>query len=470
MTRSIRVLAVAVAVGFCAVPAARPAGAAPLEREEVDRFVRPLVDGEYCQAVVVGLVDERGTRLFGYGAKSPADRSAPDGDTVFEIGSVSKVFTSLLLADMVRAGEVALDDPVQKHLPAGVKVPRKGDEPITLAHLASHTSGLPRMPDNMTPKNPANPYADYTARQMYEFLSRCEPARAAGEAVEYSNLGAALLGQVLARRAGKTYEALVLERICAPLNMGETRVALPPPMRKRLAPGHDADGTPAPNWDLGVFAGAGGLRSTGNDMVKFVAANIRPESAGALAEAIRTAQAPRARADAANDVALGWHVQSKDKLVWHNGQTGGYHSFVGVLPAKGVGVVLLTNGAIPQPDAAAMALLRRMAGQPSEPPALRMPVKLSQKELDAFVGEYALAPAFKLTVTREGDRLMSRATGQGKARIYPSAENEFFYRIVDARITFRRGPGGQVSGLVLHQNGADLPGPKANARPATKRP
>jgi hypothetical protein len=111
-----------------------------------------------------------------------------------------------------------------------------------------------------------------------------------------------------------------------------------------------------------------------------------------------------------------------------------------------------------------------MAGQPSEPPALRMPVKLSQKELDAFVGEYALAPAFKLTVTREGDRLMSRATGQGKARIYPSAENEFFYRIVDARITFRRGPGGQVSGLVLHQNGADLPGPKANARPATKRP
>ena len=440
------------------IPAAH---AAPLERAEVDRFIRPLVEGEYCQSVVVGLVAEGGTRVFGYGRKSSGDAAAPDGDTVYEIGSVSKAFTGLLLAEAVRRGEVALDDPVQKYLPDGVKVPEAGEQEITLAHLASHTSGLPRLPDNMAPKNPADPYADYTAKQMYEYLSWCEPARGAGEGFEYSNLGAGLLGQVLARRAGTTYEALVVDRIGRPLKMAETTMRLTPPMKKRLAPGHDADGNPAANWDLGVFAGAGGLRSTGNDMVRFVAANVRPEGAGALAEAIKMSHAPRGRADAANDIGLGWTVQSRDKVVWHNGQTGGYHAFVGVLPSRGVGVVLLTNSAVMQPDASAMALLRRMAGQKSEPPKLRVPVKVDGKALAEYVGAYPLAPAFVLTVTREGDRLFSQATGQGKARIYPSSKDEFFYRIVDARITFDRGPGGKVTGLVLHQNGAQLPGPKA---------
>jgi len=435
--------------------------AAPLSREEVDRFVKPLVDGGYCQSVVVGLVDEGGTRVFGYGKTAAgAGGSTPDGDTVYEIGSASKVFTSLLLADMVSRGEVKLDDPVQKYLPAGVKVPKKGEQPITLAHLASHTSGLPRMPDNMKPKNPANPYADYTAKQLYDFLSHCEPEREAGEGFEYSNLGAALLGQVLARRAGKSYEALVVERICNPLKMNDTRTTLTPSMKKRLAPGHAVGGKAAPNWDLGVFAGAGGLRSTANDMVKFLAANIRPEGAGELAEAIKLAQVTRGRADAANDIALGWHVQAKDKLVWHNGQTGGYHSFLGVLPARGVGVVLLTNTAAAQPDAAAMGLLRRMAGQKAEPPKARVVVKLDEKTLDEYVGAYPLAPGFVLTVSREGGQLVCQATGQGKLPVFPSAKDEFFYRAVEATITFKRGDDGEVSGLVLHQNGANLPGTK----------
>ena len=216
---------------------------APLPREAIDLYVRPLVDGEYCQAVVLG-------RVFGYGKKSAQDEARPDGDTVFEIGSATKVFTALLLVDMVRRGEVSLDDPVQKFLPDDVKVPKKGEQPITLDHLASHRSGLPRMPDNFTPKDPANPYADYSVKQMYEFLSRCQPAREAGEAFEYSNLGAGLLGHALARRAGKTYEALVVERICKPLGMSDTAVTLKQPTRSRLAPGHDAAGEPASNWDI----------------------------------------------------------------------------------------------------------------------------------------------------------------------------------------------------------------------------
>lgn len=438
--------------------------AEPLPQAEVDKFVRPLVDGEACAGVVVALVEAGEARVFGYGRKSlnGADASPPDGKTVFEIGSATKTFTGLLLADMVARGEVKLDDPVQKYLPDSVKVPQAGDTPITLLHLATHMSGLPRMPDNMAPKDPLNPYADYTEKQLYEFLSRCKPAREPGEAFEYSNFGAALLGHALARRSGKGYEELVVERVSKPLGMAETRVALTPEMRKRLAPGYNADLTPAKNWDLAVFAPAGALRSTADDMARYVVANADPKRGGELAGAIVASHAVQGRADVNNDIALCWHVSANKSLpfVWHNGQTGGYHSFVGFVPGKDLGVVVLANTASGLPDQVGAALLRRMAGLPAKPPVVAAPAKIDAKKLGDYVGEYALSPAFKITVTREGDRLMARATGQQNFRIFPVGEDEFAYRVVDARITFRRGPDGKVNEMVLHQNGQDLPGKK----------
>jgi CubicO group peptidase (beta-lactamase class C family) len=438
----------------------RATAAAPLPKEEIDRFVSPLVDAEYCVGVVVGVVDEGGQRLFGYGRKSSTEDTPPDGKTVYEIGSATKAFTGLLLADMVRRGDVAFDDPVQKYLPEGTKVPQVDGTVITLAHLASHTSGLPRMPTNFAPKDPGNPYADYGVERMYAFLAECEPARPAGESVEYSNLGMGLLGHALARRAGKSYEQLVIERICKPLKMNETRMTLTDGMKSRLAPGHDADGNAAANWDIPTFAGAGALRSTGDDMLNFLAANLRPGDAGELAEALRDSQSVRTGADAANDVALGWHVRRKPKFVWHNGQTGGYHSMVAFSPEKKVGVVLLANSATMQVDAHAFALLRRLMGDKVEPPKVRTPVKVDPEVLEAYVGQYPLSPAFILTVTREGERLFCQATGQAKFRIFPASETEFFYRVVEAKITFERGEDGAVQGLVLHQNGAKLPGVK----------
>ena len=434
--------------------------AEPLAKEEIDRFVSPLVDADYCVGLVVGVVDDGGTRVYGYGHKSSKDDTPPDGKTVFEIGSATKAFTGILLADMVRRGEVAFDDPVQKYLPEGTNVPQVDGTVITLAHLASHTSGLPRMPTNFAPKDAGNPYADYSVGRMYAFLAECEPTRPAGESVEYSNLGMGLLGHALARRAGKSYEQLVTERICSPLKMNETRMALTDGMKPRLAAGHDADGNAAANWDIPTFAGAGALRSTGDDMLKFLAANLRPDGAGELAEPIRDSQSPRTGADAANDIGLGWHVRRKPKFVWHNGQTGGYHSMVAFSPEKKVGVVLLANSATMQVDAHALALLRRLMGDKVEPPKVRTPVKVGPEVLEAYVGQYPLSPVFILTVTREGDRLFCQATGQAKFRIFPASETEFFYRVVEARIVFERGEDGAVKGLVLHQNGAKMPGPK----------
>ncbi|HEX3107684.1 MAG TPA: serine hydrolase, partial [Thermoanaerobaculia bacterium] len=162
--------------------------------------------------IVVGVIDPSGRRTVAYTSTKTAEKPV-DANTVFEIGSVTKVFTSLLLADAVQRGEVALTDPVSKYLPPGVKVPERNGKKITLVDLATHTSGLPRMPTNFHPKDPGNPYADYTVAQLYEFLSSYELTRDPGSQYEYSNLGGGLLGHVLALRAGTDYETLVRKRI-----------------------------------------------------------------------------------------------------------------------------------------------------------------------------------------------------------------------------------------------------------------
>ena len=201
-------------------------------------------------------------------------RARFNGDTIFEIGSATKVFTSLLLADMVQRGEVALNDPVAKFLPAGVSVPERNGRQITLVDLATHTSGLPRLPANLNPKDPNNPYADYTPEQLYQFLSSYQLPRDIGAQYEYSNLGGGLLGFALARRAGMSYEALVKSRICDPLGMKDTGITLTPEMKARFAVGHDQGLARVENWDLPTLAGAGALRSTANDLLAFVSANI----------------------------------------------------------------------------------------------------------------------------------------------------------------------------------------------------
>ena len=224
---------------------------------------------------------------------------------MFEIGSVTKVFTALLLADMVRRGEVALDDPVAKYLPAEVKVPTRAGRSITLLDLATHTSALPRLPDNFQPKDPTNPYADYSVEQLYQFISSYQLTRDIGATFEYSNLGAGLLGHALARRAAMDYETLMRSRVLAPLGMSSTAIALSPELQSRLTAGHDAQLRTVPNWDLPTLAGAGALRSTANDLLAFLA--VLGQSESSLASAMTATLTVRRPVGAAgSDIALGW--------------------------------------------------------------------------------------------------------------------------------------------------------------------
>jgi CubicO group peptidase (beta-lactamase class C family) len=297
--------------------------------------------------IVIGIVGPEGRRIVAHGHFGKDDSRSVDADTIFEIGSVTKVFTALLLADMVQHAELALTDPIAKYLPKEVVVPQRGGKIITSVDLATHTSGLPRMPDHFAPMNPDNPYADYSVERLYQFLSGYQLTRDIGTQWEYSNLGYGLLGHVLARRAGIDYETLVRERILAPFGMRSTGIILSSEMNARLATGHNSALEAFPNWDLPTLAGAGALRSTANDLLTFLemALGIRETPLASAFAAMLVSRRPTGIGD--NEIGLGWGIMNSGdhELIWHNGGTGGYCSFIGFLPKMNVGVVALSNAA-----------------------------------------------------------------------------------------------------------------------------
>ncbi|TFG74278.1 MAG: class A beta-lactamase-related serine hydrolase, partial [Chrysiogenales bacterium] len=201
--------------------------ASTVDPQEIRQVLKDAVDNRHTVGIVVGIINKDGKTIYSYG-KTAADGRAVDGDTVFEIGSVTKTFTATLLADMVQRGLLSLDDPVAKYLPKGVTMPSRGGKQITLLDLATQRSGLPRMPTNFNPADPDNPFADYTAKKLFEFLAGYTLPRDIGASYEYSNLGVGLLGEALARRAGKSYEALLTERIFRPLGMNSSGIVLRP--------------------------------------------------------------------------------------------------------------------------------------------------------------------------------------------------------------------------------------------------
>ena len=449
-------------VGLLAVAAGpRPARAqSPVPADSaILAIIRARVDGGWNAGIAVGVIDADGTRrVIAYG---PGPGGKPlDGNSVFEIGSITKTFTSTLLADMVRRGEVTLDEPVAKLLPAAVKVPERGGKQITLVDLATQSSGLPRMPTNFKPRDPNNPYADYDAPLMYAFLAGYVLPRDIGAQYEYSNLGVGLLGHALALKSGKPYEAILRERVLDPLGMRDTRITLTGAMRERLAPGHEAYGDPVANWDLDALAGAGALRSTVNDMLKYVAANLDSASKP-LGPAMHDAHRPlRSGGSPTMQIGLNWHIVASNghSLTWHNGGTGGYRTFTGFDEARHIGVVVLSNTSASVDDIGIHLL---DAQRPlATPPKLRKAIAVGAAVLDRYVGEYVLVPGFSLTVTRDGDKLMVQPTGQEKNPVFAESETDFFFKVVDAQLTFTKDEQGTVTGLVLHQNGANRPARK----------
>ena len=409
--------------------------------------------GKTNQSVVVGIIDEKGTRFTSYG-KTDNNAAAKDSDenTVFEIGSATKVFTGTLLAEAVRRGEVGLSDPISKYLPKTVKTPTRGGKEITLLDLATQSSGLPRLPGNFAPKNPQNPYADYTIEQMYDFLSKYDLPRDIGASYEYSNFGTGLLGHILSLRAKMSYEDLVKTRILKPLEMNDTTVTLSPALKARTARGFDENGDATALWDMPTLVGAGGLRSTAKDLAKFVRANLNLTKTN-LADAFTAARKPQREAGANMKIGLNWHILagSAGEIIWHNGGTGGFHSFIGFAPAQKRGIVVLTNSTESIDDIGFNFLDAQIPLKKVKPF-----VAVSEKVLDEYVGSYELAPNVVFTITRHSNKLFAQLTGQQTLRVYADSEKDFYYKVVNAQLTFNRGADGKVESLTLHQNGDQI--------------
>lgn len=447
-------LAAATLLTLSAAPAAQ-AQAVPSD-SAIHAILKARVDAGRAPGIVVGVLENGQRRYVSYGSAGPG-RPALDARTLFEIGSISKTFTTLLLADAAVRGEVRLDQPVAELLPPGSVVPSRDGRAITLELLATHRSGLPRLPANLVPASMTDPYVDYDASRLTAFLAGYTLPRAPGDSAEYSNLGAGLLGHALARRAGApSWGALVAQRITGPLGMRETVVDVPPVLRAHLAAGHDTAMDTVPAWHFDALAGAGALRSTAADMLTYLAAQL-DTTQGPLARAVALGRAPRATFAPGMRIALGWLVVdgAATPIWWHNGGTGGFRTFAAFDPARQVGVVVLVNSAISADDIG-MHLLnpRSPLVVPVEVPSTA--VTLSTEALDRLVGRYAFTPAFVLTITRQGGTLYAQATGQPQFPLTAAAADRFVSPEANAELVFDLGESGPARGLMLHQNGGAM--------------
>jgi CubicO group peptidase (beta-lactamase class C family) len=319
-------------------PAIDPASAAGLEavlRKDLQKtFSTGLLKAGSPAGVAIGVVRKGERRIFTFGAAK--------NDSIFEIGSITKTFTGLLLAQMIEQKQVREDTPVRELLPEGTVAKPAGAE-ITLLDLVTQHSGLPRLPANMKPADPANPYADYGVEDLYQFIGTHGVQKPEKPSFLYSNLGLGFLGQALANRANTTYPELLKRLVLDPLGLRDTTIALSAEQQHRFIPGYNVALQPMHAWDIDSLAGAGAIRSTAGDMLRYLEANLHPR---AMSAAMARSHELRADAGPGMRIAYAWLHDTASGNYWHNGGTGGYTSYALFNPPGDYAVIVLTNVAI----------------------------------------------------------------------------------------------------------------------------
>ena len=405
--------------------------------------------------IVIGMIGPRGRRVMAYGQSGAANARPLDGRTAFEIGSVTKVFTALLLADMARTGDVALTDPVAKYLPAGAGVPARGGRSITLLDLATHTSGLPFMPVGL-PDMEDSASARYSVARLYDFLAHYELSRDIGAEWEYSNLGYWLLGQALASRAGTSYEQLLRTRVLAPLHSRSTAFAVSPTLRARLAMGHNGVLQPAPMFSsvpgYNLMPAAGGLVSTADDLLSLLSVAMGYDRSPLTPDLAMTVRVRRPMGTDAQ--ALGWTVIGKggDELIVQDGGTFGYASSVAWDPTRRVGVVVLSNQVAGVGDIARHLLRPNI---PLEKPTAtkHTEIALDPSVADIYVGRYEARDegVFVIAHTRGYLTIQAPADwGLPRLHLRPVSTSDFYVAELPLRVAFQTDGHGNVSGMLVY--------------------
>ena len=407
-----------------------------------------------AKGVAVVLVDANGIRVVTAGIARGSEAVKPDD--LFEIGSVTKTFTGLLLAIADEKGEAKLDDPVEKFLPNNIKLRDTADMPIRMVDLATQRSGLPRLATNMQPKDPKNPYADYTEQDLLDFVKNFRAVSARNEKYEYSNIGFGLLGYALMRAAkAKSFEALLSEQILKPLNRTST-TSDPPRFVDRLAQPYDSNVRPTPAWDLPTaHAAAGAIRATAGDMGRYIEAMAGLKQT-TLASAISLATTMREQGpNRINPIGLAWMRLPFDKREFmnHDGGTFGSSSSLMVDRAAREGVFIVANTSTLLTDIAIHLMDRRHSIAPREFPKI---VPVATDLLKRYVGNYKLNDTMDIAVRLNADKLTAQATGQGEFEIFAQSETRFFAKVAPISITFGDVVDGKAGSFLLEQGGSML--------------
>ena len=406
---------------------------------DIDKIIKDRVDSNLSVGMVVGIVDPEGTQFYHYGKQSMSDETPVNEDTLFEMGSITKVFTAVLLQEMDERGELSVDDPVEKFLPVSDFEGQK----ILLKHLASHMSALPYMPYNFDCRDISNPFSNYRMDQVFAFLDYYKLTRDPGESYDYSNLSPGLLAYILSDGSKEKYNSLINERICDPLHLTNTTLFPTAEMLTRLAKPHVGN-EEVPIWDFPVLYGTGGVYSTVKDLSFFLEGCMGKTNTVLSRSLVKTyvdfgpADEPYIHAG------LGWHIAKRfgSKVIFHNGHAGGTRIYLGFCPDTQRGVIVASNSAVNVRD-----LGFYLVDQRYKLNKVQREIDVDPIILEKYVGKYLHPAGLIFTVTKPEKHLLVELSGYPSTPIYPESPSKFFVKYVTATVEFLFGEQNDVQGL-----------------------
>ena len=401
------------------------------------------------------LVIDKGNVMLnnGYGYKNVEMNMKNDANSIFQIGSVTKQFTAAIILKLAEQGKLKLDNKLSQYFP---EFPNAGK--ITIENLLSHTSGLYNYTNNeeFMQKEVEKSLA---REQLFAMVNNKPLDFNPGEKYSYSNTGYMMLGYIIEKVTGKKYEHVVRENIFIPLQMSNTGFDFTHLDNTNKAVGYNlisgGKGMKAMIVDSTVSFAAGAIYSTVSDLDKWNK-SLKTEKI-IRKQSLQNAFTPRL-----SKYGLGWIIDSIEgkKIINHNGGIHGFISYNTIFPEENSSITILSNVASANLQNISKAVIAILNDKAYELPKEATEVKVDEKILTQYIGEYELAPTFLINIKVVDGRLMAQATGQPEFELFSKNEKEFYLKVIDAQVEFVRNDKGEVEKLILHQNGQHVPGIK----------
>ncbi len=439
--------------------AGQPEATKSTYQEMIEYQVSPAIEGELIPGAVIGIYKDGQTSFHPIGTLNFDQDQSPTTDTLYEIGSISKVITGVLFADAVRRGEVSNDTLVGDLLPDGYEVQTEEGDDLKLWHLTTHTSGWSTAPINLAPTDGERPFTGYTPKMLFEAVNIWAPKGTPGESFEYSNFAVGLLGTLVSINATtereNEYESLVIERVLEPLGIDNFVVGLNDEQLTNLAPATSSGRTTKAWGKTGPMDPAGMWVTNAPGLMGFAIANIEGGDSD-IHESLKLSREPLFTVEGMGKICSGWFISGDGSTYWHNGMTGGYSSYMAVNPTHDVAVVILANGAAFETTIIGEKIIQSVMGMDPEPIEIEIHEKLEASYTDRIVGVYRSTFGFDMTITSTRGKIFAQITGQQALALTPVSENRFAYRAVQAEIEFTLPDEGNASSVTLFQNGMEM--------------